>query len=327
MAQGGHGTQKVSEMHVRRIAASALAISTVLLGAACAGDDLAEDDSDSAGGDKGSVKISGQDFGEVQIVSAMYEQLLEAEGYDVTIQLVGTRDVYIADGQFPDSIQLVPEYVGGIVDYLNVTANGPEAEPLTTPDAAETIEAAQPLLEDRGITLLDPSAAVDTNAFFVTQEFSQEEGVTKLSDLEGKKVVVAAAPDCAERTDCGAGLTKDYGIDVTEFLPLGFASADVFKSVADGESQLGLTSTTDGTLESQGMVLLEDDKQIQPAQNLIPAVSTDWLADNPDVEGILNDLMAALTTENLTELNAQVSVERQKPDDIAKEFLESEGLL
>jgi osmoprotectant transport system substrate-binding protein len=315
-------------MQVRRIAASALAISTVLLGAACAGDDLAEDGSDSSGNqDMGSVKISGQDFGEVQIVSAMYEQLLEAEGYDVTVQLVGTRDVYMADGQFPESIQLVPEYVGGIVDFLNVTVNGPKAEPLTTPDAEESVAAASSLLEDKGITLLDPSAAVDTNAFFVTQEFSDSEGVTKLSDLEGKKVVVAAAPDCAERTDCGAGLIEDYGIDVTEFLPLGFASPDVFKSVADGESQLGLTSTTDGTLESQGMVLLEDDKQIQPAQNLIPAVSTDWLADNPDVEGILNDLMAALTTENLTELNGQISVERQKPEDIAKEFLESEGLL
>ena len=47
----------------------------------------------------------------------------------------------------------------------------------------------------------------------------------------------------------------------------------------------------------------------------------------PDVEGILNDLMAALTTENLTELNGKISVERQKPADIAKEFLESEGLL
>lgn len=315
-------------MQVRRIAASALAISTVLLGAACAGDDLAEEGSDSSGNqDMGSVKISGQDFGEVQIVSAMYEQLLEAEGYDVTVQLVGTRDVYMADGQFPESIQLVPEYVGGIVDFLNVTVNGPKAEPLTTPDAEESVAAASSLLEDKGITLLDPSAAVDTNAFFVTKEYSQDQGVTKLSDLEGKKVVVAAAPDCADRTDCGAGLIEDYGIDVTEFLPLGFASPDVFKSVADGESQLGLTSTTDGTLESQGMVLLEDDKQIQPAQNLIPAVSSDWLADNPDVEGILSDLMAALTTENLTELNGLVSVERQKPEDIAREFLESEGLL
>lgn len=318
-------------MQLRRIAASALAVSTVLLGAACAGDDLASDDtgsgSGSDGGDKGTVKISGQDFGEVQIVASMYEQLLDAEGYDASVQLVGTRDVYMGAGQFPESVQLVPEYVGGIVDFLNSTVNGPDAEPLTTPDAEESVEAASELLEEKGITLLDPSAAIDTNAFFVTQEFSESEGVTKLSDLEGKSVVVAAAPDCADRTDCGKGLTEDYGIDVTEFLPLGFASADVFKSVADDESQLGLTSTTDGTLESQGMVLLEDDKQIQPAQNLIPAVSTEWLADNEDVEGILNELMAALTTEKLTELNGQVSVDRAKPEDVAKEFLESEGLL
>ena len=318
-------------MQLRRIAASALAVSTVLLGAACAGDDLASDDtgsgSDSGSGDKGAVKISGQDFGEVQIVASMYEQLLDAEGYDASVQLVGTRDVYMGAGQVPESVQLVPEYVGGIVDFLNTTENGADAEPLTTPDAAESVSAAADLLEAKGITLLDPSAAIDTNAFFVTQEFSEAEGVTKLSDLEGMSVVVAAAEDCADRTDCGKGLTEDYGIDVTEFLPLGFASADVFKSVADDESQLGLTSTTDGTLESQGMVLLEDDKQIQPAQNLIPAVSSDWLADNPDAEGILNDLMAALTTENLTELNGQISVERQKPEDIATEFLEAEGLL
>ena len=317
-------------MLLRRMAASALAISTVMLIAACAGDDLASDDTgsdSSGGGDKGAVKISGQDFGEVQIVASMYEQLLDAEGYDASVQLVGTRDVYMGAGQFPESIQLVPEYVGGIVDYLNVTENGADAEPLTTPDADESVSAAADLLEAKGVTLLDPSAAIDTNAFFVTQEFSEAEGVTKLSDLEGMSVVVAAAEDCADRTDCGKGLTDDYGIDVTEFLPLGFASADVFKSVADDESQLGLTSTTDGTLESQGMVLLEDDKQIQPAQNLIPAVSSEWLADNGDVEGILNDLMAALTTEKLTELNGQVSVDRAKPEDVAKEFLESEGLL
>ena len=317
-------------MLLRRMAASALAISTVMLSAACAGDDLASDDTgsdSSGGGDKGAVKISGQDFGEVQIVASMYEQLLDAEGYDASVQLVGTRDVYMGAGQFPESIQLVPEYVGGIVDYLNVTENGADAEPLTTPDADESVLAAADLLEAKGVTLLDPSAAIDTNAFFVTQEFSEAEGVTKLSDLEGMSVVVAAAEDCADRTDCGKGLTDDYGIDVTEFLPLGFASADVFKSVADDESQLGLTSTTDGTLESQGMVLLEDDKQIQPAQNLIPAVSSEWLADNGDVEGILNDLMAALTTEKLTELNGQVSVDRAKPEDVAKEFLESEGLL
>ena len=98
--------------------------------------------------------------------------------------------------------------------------------------------------------MLDLSEATDTNAFFVTQEFSESEGVTKLSDLEGKTVTLAAAPDCEGRLDCEGGLSEKYGIDIKEVLPLGYASDQTYKSVIDGESQLGETSTTDGTLES-----------------------------------------------------------------------------
>jgi osmoprotectant transport system substrate-binding protein len=114
---------------------------------------------------------------------------------------------------------------------------------------------------------------------------------------------------------------------VTEVLPLGYASDQTYQSVLDGESELGETSTTDGTLESQGLVVLEDDKQIQPAQNLVPAVSDTFLADHPDVADVLNPLMAALTTEKLTELNGRVAVDREKPEDVARDFLQQEGLL
>ncbi len=110
-------------------------------------------------------------------------------------------------------------------------------------------------------------------------------------------------------------------------LPLGYASDQTYQSVLDGESELGETSTTDGTLESQGLVVLEDDKQIQPAQNLVPAVSTEFLDENPDIADILNPLMAALTTEKLTELNGRIAVEREEVEDVAEDFLESEGLL
>jgi osmoprotectant transport system substrate-binding protein len=255
----------------------------------------------------------------------MYAQLLEDAGYTVDVSLVDTRDVYMQ--QFPGQIDVVPEYVGGIVDFLNVTENGPEAESLTTSDAAESISNAQSLLEAKGITLLEPSAATDTNAFFVTQEYSEQNDVTKLSDLEGETVTLAAAPDCEDRADCGAGLSDVYGIDIKEVLPLGFASPQTYQSVLDGESQLGLTSTTDGTLESQGLVLLEDDQAIQPAQNLVPAVSTEFLDANPEVADPLNALMAALTTEVLTELNGRVAVDRETAEDVARDFLVEQGLL
>ena len=275
--------------------------------------------------DKGTVSISGQSFPEAALVASMYEQLLSDAGYSTDVKLVDARDAYMAT--FPDSIDVVPEYVGGIVNFLNAAKNGENADPLTAGDGQELADAGKELLDAQGITLLDLSEATDTNAFFVTQEFSEKEGVTKLSDLEGMSVKLAAAPDCEGRLDCEGGLSDDYGIKVTEVLPLGYASDQTYQAVIDGETELGETSTTDGTLESQGLVVLEDDKQIQPAQNLVPAVSNTFLADHPDVAEVLNPLMAALTTENLTELNGRVAVDREKPEDVARDFLEQEGLL
>jgi osmoprotectant transport system substrate-binding protein len=285
----------------------------------------------SSGGneDKGSVTISGQEFPEAALVANMYKLLLEDAGYSVTMKLVGTRDVYMAKGQFPGAVDIVPEYVGGIADFLNTQANGADAEPITTNDPQQTLDALKPLTDDAGITMLDPAEATDQNAFFVTNDYADQNSLTTLSDLGalGDPVVLAAAPDCEGRSDCEGGLSGTYGINVTKVLPLGYASAQTFKSVLDGESQLGETSTTDGSLDAQGLVLLDDDKGIQPAQNLIPAVSTDFLENHGDVEDLLNGLMAALTTDDLTEMNGQMSNERAQPEDVAKQYLEDHDLL
>ena len=329
-------------MSLRRSLAAVLSVGTLFLATACAGDDLSsggsgtddkttspsvttsesESATTSAGGP---ITLAGQSFPEAALVASMYQQLLENAGYTVTTKLVDSRDGYMAD--FPGGVDIVPEYVGGIVNFLNSQANGDNATPFDAGDGEQLQEQGQALLDSAGITLLSQSAATDTNAFMVTQQYSDDNGVTKLSDLEGKSVKLAAAPDCEGRLDCEGGLTDQYGIDVTEVLPLGYASDQTYQSVLSGESELGETSTTDGTLESQGLVVLEDDKQIQPAQNLVPAISSAFLTEHPDVADILNPLMAALTTENLTELNAKVAVDRAKPEDVAKDFLTENGLL
>jgi osmoprotectant transport system substrate-binding protein len=313
-------------MTLRRSLAAVLAVGPLLLVSACAGDDLdnnGTDDGDS--GAQGPITISGQNFPEAQLVGEMYDQLLSAAGYETTMKLVDTRDAYMPT--FPGDVDVVPEYVGGIVNFLNAQENGAKAKPLEAGDGQQLADQGKQLLDQAGITLLDLSSATDTNAFFVTKEFSESEGVTKLSDLSGRSVVLAAAPDCEGRLDCEGGLTDEYDIDVTKILPLGYATDQTYQAVLNGEAELGETSTTDGTLEQQGLVVLEDDLLIQPAQNLVPAVSTDFLDQHPDVADILNPLMAALTTEKLTELNGRIAVDRQQPEDVANDFLTQEGLL
>jgi osmoprotectant transport system substrate-binding protein len=316
-------------MHSRRfLTGAAAAVSAALLLAGCGSGTSstatgATSTPPSSSG-KGTVTISGQNFTEAEIVADLYAGVLSKAGYTPKVKLVGTRDIYMK--VFPKSVDVVPEYVGGILEFLNGSYNGANASPVTLSDPVKSIKDSQSLLKKAGITLLNPSSATDSNAFFVSKTYADANNVSTLSDLQGKSVVLAAAPDCKGRLDCEGGLSSKYGIKITKILPLGYASQQTYDSVLHGESQLGETSTTDATLQSQGLVLLTDDKKIQPAENLVPAVSSSFLAAHPDVAAPLNALMAALTTQKLTQLNAKVAVDRQKPQDVANQFLSDAGL-
>lgn len=313
-------------MQIRRtIAAAALACVALVLNS-CAGDDLAED----GGGDSGNgaVVIASQNFTEAILLGNMYELLLDDAGFSPELKLVGDRSIYCCDAanKLPQDIDVAPEYLSSFANELNAQANG-DAEPVGTNDVDETKAAADELASAVGITLLDVAEATDANAYYVSKEYAEKNDVSALSDLKGQNVVLAAAEGCPGRSDCEQGLIQTYGINVTKVLPTGFGGEATAKSVLDGESQLGQTATTDGTLESQGLVMLEDDKGIVSAENLIPAVSSEFVDAHPEAADVLNELMSALTTETVADLNRRVDVEREKAEDVAKEFLEDEGLL
>ena len=97
-------------------------------------------------------------------------------------KLVTTRDVYLPElGK--GNVDIVPDYLAGITDFLNTEANGPDAELVSSNDPDATLAALKPLAEAKGISILPPSQATDQNAFFVTQEFADENNLATLSDL------------------------------------------------------------------------------------------------------------------------------------------------
>lgn len=301
----------------------------LLLAGGCANDTGSDGATGDGGGDKGDITLSGQNFTETQITAAMYSLLLEDAGYAVTTKLVDTRDVYIPEMKNGD-VDIATEYVSGLADYLNTTTNGDDAEPVSSSDLEATMQKLDELAAQSNITMLEPAEAVDANAFAVTSQFAEDNSLSTLSDLAalGEPIVLAAAPDCEGRTDCEGGLSDDYGIDITKVLPLGYASPQAIESVVSGESDLvEVASTQSESLAEQDLVVLEDDMQIQPVQNLIPAVNSDFLEDNPDVEETLNALSDVLTSEDIAGLDAEVDIDRADPADVAQEYLESKDLL
>ena len=315
---------------LRRAPFVAALLGGALLVSACGGG--ADEDDPFAEGESGgdgtseTIVVGGANFTEMLIMQEMYVALLEEAGFTTEKVNADNRELYFPELGSGD-IDVVPEYAATLAEFLNVGANGADAEPIATNDAAETVEAAGPLAEEAGVTLLEPAEAADQNGYAVTIEFAEENGLETLSDLGelGQPVVLAATEECSERVFCAPGLTETYGIEISEILPTGFGSPQTKEAVAGGDAQLGLVATTDGRLEEGGLVLLEDDQQLQLADNLVPAVNSEAATDA--LTEALNSLADVLTTDDLIELNRLVDAERQQPADVATEYLAEEGLI
>ncbi|MGQ7295252.1 ABC transporter substrate-binding protein [Quadrisphaera sp. KR29] len=314
---------------VAGLAGAVLALSSCAADSVQSGGSGASSDASSAagGGSGETVVVGGADFTEMQVMQQMYVLLLQDAGFQTETVTASNREVYfgqLASGE----IDVVPEYAATLAEYLNQQANGAGAALIATSDAAATVAAAQPLAEEQGVTLLEPAEAADQNAFAVTQQYATDNDLTTLSDLGalGQPVVLAATEECPQRPFCQPGLESTYGIQVSSVLPLGFGTPAVKQSVQSGESQLGLVATTDGTLDQFGLVVLQDDKQLQLADNLVPAVNSE-LAGNAELADALNGLASVLTTEDLAALNAQVDGERLLPEDVARTYLQDKGLI
>ncbi len=317
-----------SPSHRRRtlLAVSALTALSLSL-AACGGDDLEEKGGSGEEGGGGSLTIGGAGFTEATIMTQLYAQILEDAGYSTTIETVEGRELYWPELE-SGGIDIVPEYAATAAEFLNAQVNGADAEPVASSDVEATVTALRELAEPRGLTVLDAGEAVDQNAFAVTEEFADEHDLTTLTDLgeSGLPIRLAAGEDCPERPFCQPGLEETYGIDITEVDPQGVGTVQGKQAVQNGDDDMALVVTTDATLKDFDLVLLEDDKNLQLADNLLPVLNTGSASD----EGIataLNRLTAELTTDDLIELNRQVDSERRQAEDVARDYLEEHGLL
>ncbi|MFI6878705.1 ABC transporter substrate-binding protein [Streptomyces sp. NPDC050400] len=316
----------------RRMALAAVAVGALTAGlTACGGDSLeGKDDSGSAGsggGKKGKIVVGAASFTEAKVLGELYAQILDDAGYDASVKTVENREIYepqLAKG----AIDVVPEYAATLAEFLNLKKNGADAKPVASSDVDATVTALRGLAEPQGLKVLDAGEAVDQNAFAVSESFAKKHNLKTLSDLgkSGEKVKIAAGDECEERPFCAPGLKKTYGIDVTGIDPKGVGTTQSKQAVKNGTDQLVLTTTTDATLKNFGLVLLEDDKKLQNADNIIPVVNAKDAGDKA-IADVLGKLTKALTTDDLVELNRKVDAERQKEADVAKAYLESKGLI
>ncbi|GAC1365933.1 MAG: ABC transporter substrate-binding protein [Actinomycetota bacterium] len=268
---------------------------------------------------KPKVSVITVSFSESQIVAQMFAQVLTKAGYTVpAVTVVGARPALQA--ALPSVASLAPEYVGSLLAFLKGTeSSDPVSE--TAQDNA--------ILKPKGLTVLDPSAANDTNAFVVTQATATKYHLAKVSDLKAvaSQLTLGAPPECATNPLCLPGLQSTYGIVGLKFQPIGACDTPTANALDAGAVQVAELCSTQSVIAQKGWVVLQDDKNLQPADNIAAEVSTALITANPEIKTLLDSVTAKITTANIVQLDAQVDIDHKDPSAVARTFLQSNGLL
>lgn len=293
-------------------------VSTAL--AACIDSDARPTRSPSTGTDRAIVVGVSGAFAENQIVAEMYAQVLEHAGYAVERQLdLRSREVS-QNALEAGFIDVKPEYLSSLLLFLD-----PNAE--ASADADNVARQTAELLRSEGITLLTPSAAVDTNQFVATAETAERFDLTTMSSLApiAGQLTFGGSPECPQRPFCLPGLHETYGILFDDFTPLDAGGPLTVEALRTGAVQIGLLFSTDPRIGQNGFVPLVDDRHLQDAENITPVIRSEML--NDEVRRLLDAVSARLSTEKMTELVGRVVIDGRSVVTVATGFLNETELL
>jgi osmoprotectant transport system substrate-binding protein len=293
---------------------SAALVTVLLLGMAACGSDappraVAAD----------TIRFASYDFPENQILVEVYADAARRAGLPVSVQHgIGTREV-VSPALQQGVVDVVVDYLGTALSF----ARPDFPEPPDTPAAMQEVLAR--VMGGRGVRVLDAAAAEDQNGFAVTTRFAAERGVTRLSDLEplARTLRFGGPPECPDRPLCLEGLRNVYGLRFGDVQSMPSRAATV-EALLSGQIDVGLLETTDARLSSSAVVLLKDDRALQPHENVVPMVRTQ-VADRWEgkLTEALDSVSARLTTADLVRLNRSVELDGLTPAEAATRWLDA----
>ena len=317
---------------LRMLFALLAALVLALTVAAC-GDD--EDDSGDSGDDSSStaieanpdnegieLTIGSKNFDEQFILGEIYAQALEAAGYTVNKDLnLGSEQIALKALE-EGEVDGYPEYTStALTSFFGFAPEDVPGDPQQAfSDSADEFE-------KEGLVAFEPTPFSSANAVGTLTSTADELGISSISDLEGvsEDLTLAGSPECRERIDCLKGLEDNYGLSFGKFTPV---DIELRYEVLDKDNaDLSILFTTDGQLaESDDYTLLEDDQGLLPAGNVLFVASQEAVDKaGPDMQETVEKVQESLTLEVMQELNARVSLDREKPEDVAADYLRQAG--
>jgi osmoprotectant transport system substrate-binding protein len=265
------------------------------------------------------IRLGTKNFTEQYILGELYAQAMRAHGIPVELKSdIGSSEIVDQAMQI-GSLDMYPEYTGVLLSEIAGVSERP-ASAKATYDAAEKFERA------RGYDLLPMTPFSNSNALAVTHETAMRYGLRSIGDLAkihgGARI--AAPPEFRTRFEGLIGLEQRYGLKArVAAMPIG----QQYRALKDGVVDAAAVFATDGMLDEGEYVILRDPRNLFSFQNVAPVVRASVLERTPGLKDAIDPVSAKLTTAAMRKMNAEVDLDDQEPAEVAKAFLQQEGLL
>jgi osmoprotectant transport system substrate-binding protein len=269
------------------------------------------------------VVVASFNFPESELLAQIYAQALAGAGIPVDLELnLGPRELVMPAFQ-QGLVDLVPEYVGSALTALHPGATVGPGD--TVSERSELVRAVQPW----GGQVLASAPAQNQNGLVVTRATATKYGLRAVSDLSrvASRLILTGPAECPQRDYCLQGLQRVYGLRFRGFIPFDGEDERV-TALNEQVADVAVMFTTDAYLATGDLVLLADDRNLQPAENITPLVSGVAMSRYGErLAQALDAVSARLTTANLIFLNWRVLLDGKDPRTEARGWLERHGLL
>jgi osmoprotectant transport system substrate-binding protein len=269
------------------------------------------------------ITVGSFDFPESVLLADIYAGALTAQGFPVRVLPdLGPREL-VDPALMSGLVQVVPEYSGSALEFVSLGRQS------ATSDAAATGRALAEQAAARGLAAGRPSAAQDANVIVVTAATAARYDLRSVADLArvAPRLAFGGPPECPEEVYCLLGLKQVYGLRFRVFIPLDAGGPLTLQALQAGDIGVALLFSTDPAITTDHLVVLADDRGLQPAENVVPLVRRDAVAHyGPRLLAVLDTVSARLTTGSLRALNAQVELRGQDPRLVAQSWLRTQGL-
>ncbi len=276
-----------------------------------------------AGSGRAVITVGSFDFPESALLAYLYAGALSAKGYRARVLPdLGSREL-VDPALMTGLIDLVPEYAGSALEFVS------DGRVHATASVATTSRVLASWMERRGLITAHPAAAQDNNAIVVTSVTAARYRLRAISDLAraAPGLVFGGPPECPERPYCLEGLQQTYRLRFRAFAALDAGGPLTRQALVSGEIGVALLFTTDPAIQARHLVVLADNRGLQPAENVVPVLRR-AIADTSGARllAALNAVSARLSTAVLTELDAQMQLNGRAPGAVADGWLKEQGL-